>query len=66
MRFRNASAKDERKVKKTFYASIGFIGILLAAGMLFTVLMLNSSVASPLEDIANVNPRSISSGPVNL
>ena len=66
MRFRNASAKNERKPKRTFYASIGFLGILLAAGIIFTVLMLNSSLASPITDIANISPRSIASGPVNL
>ena len=66
MRFRNASAKDERKVNRTFYASIGFLGILLAAGVIFAVLMLNSCFASTLTDVANISPRSISSGPVNL
>lgn len=78
MRLRNRSAKNEPKVKRTFYANIGYLGVLLAAGILFTVLMLNSSVASPLQGtksvsstvplavIDNVSPRNIDSGPVNL
>ena len=66
MRLKKAPANNECKANRTFYASIGFLGILLAAGILFTVLMLNSGVASPLADIANISPRSISSGPVNL
>ncbi|MCX9012456.1 MAG: hypothetical protein OIN66_15225 [Candidatus Methanoperedens sp.] len=41
-----APAKDERKVKRTIGAGIGFIGILLTAGILFTIFLLNSSVAS--------------------
>jgi len=39
-------AKDERKAKITIDASIGFIGILLIAGILFSILLLNSSGAS--------------------
>ena len=39
-------SKDERKVKRTINVSIGLIGILLIAGILFTVLLLNSNVSS--------------------
>ena len=39
-------SKNERKVKRTINVSIGFIGILLIAGILFTALLLNSSVVS--------------------
>jgi hypothetical protein len=47
MKSRNVSAKYKRKVKKTGYPSLGFTGILLAAGILFAVLVLNSSAADP-------------------
>ncbi len=39
-------SKDERKVKRTINVSIGFVGILLIAGILFTILLLNSNVSS--------------------
>ncbi len=38
--------RPEDKLKRTFSAGIGFIGILLAAGMLFTILLINSSAGS--------------------
>ncbi|MCX9025836.1 MAG: PGF-pre-PGF domain-containing protein [Candidatus Methanoperedens sp.] len=37
---------NRRIAKKTLYMSIGFIGIMLAIGILFTLLPLNSNVAS--------------------
>ncbi len=40
-------SKNERKIKRTTGVSIGFIGLLLTAGILFTILLLNSSVAAP-------------------
>jgi FtsP/CotA-like multicopper oxidase with cupredoxin domain len=47
MKLRNVSAKYKRKVKKTDHVSLEFTGILLAAGILLTVLVLNSSAADP-------------------
>jgi FtsP/CotA-like multicopper oxidase with cupredoxin domain len=46
MMLRPMSAKNERIAKRTIYACIGFIGILLAVGILFTLLPGNSNVAS--------------------
>ncbi|MCX9025835.1 MAG: hypothetical protein OIN85_07045 [Candidatus Methanoperedens sp.] len=40
------SAKNKSIAKRTLYASIGFIGIMLAVGILFTLLPLNGNVAS--------------------
>ncbi|MCZ7380167.1 MAG: hypothetical protein O8C64_01115 [Candidatus Methanoperedens sp.] len=40
------SAKNRRIATRTLYAGIGFIGILLAVGILFTLLPFNSNVAS--------------------
>jgi FtsP/CotA-like multicopper oxidase with cupredoxin domain len=45
MNLRSVSAKYKRKVKKTVYASPGFAGVLLAAGVLFTVLVLSGGAA---------------------
>ncbi len=50
-------AKNERKVKRTIYVSIGLIGILFITAILLTILPLNSSVASASSrvDIEQVN-----------
>ncbi len=46
MELKKLSVKNIRIAKRTLYAGIGFIGILLAIGILFTLLPLNSNVAS--------------------
>lgn len=48
-------AKDEHKAKRTIDASIGFIGLLLIAGILFSILLLNSSVASEGSPASDTN-----------
>ncbi len=49
------TAKNERKVKRTIDASIGFIGILLIAGTLFAILLFSSSVAFAAETPATTD-----------
>ncbi len=46
MELKRISAKNRRIAKGTLYACIGFIGILLTVGIIFTLLPLNSNVAS--------------------
>src|SRR5659263_122576 len=46
MTLRYIPAKNERKIKRTNGANIGIIGILLIAGIMFAILMLNNNVAN--------------------
>jgi FtsP/CotA-like multicopper oxidase with cupredoxin domain len=57
--------KDERKVKRTINVSIGFVGILLVAGILFTVLLLNSSVSSAASAGSDASYNSAANTPDN-
>ncbi|MCZ7402398.1 MAG: multicopper oxidase domain-containing protein [Candidatus Methanoperedens sp.] len=59
MKIRWSSGKKSRIARRTLFAGIGFISILLAVGILFSLLPLNSNVAS-----AVINKVSYSGAPV--
>ncbi|MCZ7402401.1 MAG: multicopper oxidase domain-containing protein [Candidatus Methanoperedens sp.] len=47
------TSKNKRRAKRTFYAGIGFIGIMLALAILFSVLPYNYNVASAVSGSGN-------------
>ncbi|MGB8216780.1 MAG: hypothetical protein WCE94_05695 [Candidatus Methanoperedens sp.] len=50
------SAKNKSIAKRTLYAGIGFIGIMLAVGILFTLLPFNGNVASAVSNTGSNAP----------
>ncbi|NJD75549.1 MAG: hypothetical protein FIB08_00445 [Candidatus Methanoperedens sp.] len=55
MKSRYKSAKGEYKARRTIHTRLGFIGILLTAGILFSLMLLNSSVGSTASAVSDAS-----------